>query len=37
MAVALVLPAVVLLAAGTGALASLGLARRPASDLVRYE
>jgi putative ABC transport system permease protein len=36
-AVALVLPAVVLLAAGTGALASLGLARRPASDLVRYE
>ena len=36
-AVALVLPAVALLAAGTGALASLGLARRPASALVRYE
>ena len=34
---AVVVPAGVLLAAGAGALATVGLARRPASTLVRYE
>lgn len=36
-AVVLLVPAMALLSAGAGALAALGLARRPASDLVRYE
>lgn len=32
-----IVPAAALLAAGSGALAALGLARRPAAELVRYE